>query len=432
MSSALSIVESEVRELVRQRALDPVLQPAETRSVVDEVIGDYLDRSVISSLPALGEAAGAARSVFDAVAGFGPLQTFLDDRSIEEIWINEPGRVFIARRGRSELTTAILSTAQVEDLVERMLRLSGRRLDLSTPFVDAQLPDGSRLHVVIPPVTRRHMAVNIRKFVLGVPSLDELLRLGALTEAAARFLEASVTAGMNILVAGATQAGKTTLLNALCAAIPASERVITAEEVFELQVPLPDVVSLQTRQQNLEGTGEIPLRRLVKEALRMRPNRIVVGEVRHEESLDLLIALNSGLPGMCTLHANSAREALVKMCTLPLLAGENISAAFVVPTVASAIDLVVHLGTDQHGHRGVREVVAVTGRIEGEVIETADIFVRRDGSLRRANGYPPHAERYEAAGFELATLLGGATNGESTLEWQASSQRLAHQTQDPR
>jgi pilus assembly protein CpaF len=177
------------------------------------------------------------------------------------------------------------------------------------------------------------MAVNIRKFVVGVAGLDELVRLGSLTEQASRFLEPAVASGLNVLVAGGTQAGKTTMLNALCAAIPASERVITAEEVFELQIPLPDVVSMQTRQANLEGTGEITLRRLVKEALRMRPNRIIVGEVRQEECLDLLIALNSGLPGMCSLHANSAREALVKMCTLPLLAGENVSAALVAPHV---------------------------------------------------------------------------------------------------
>ena len=360
----------------------------------------------MSSLPPLGDPAVACRAVFDHVAGFGPLQQYFDDRTIEEIWINEPGRVFIARHGRSELTNVILTTEQVADLVERMLRISGRRLDLSTPFVDAQLPDGSRLHVVIPSITRLHMAVNIRKFVLGVSGLAELVQLGSLTDQAARFLEASVAAGLNILVAGGTQAGKTTMLNALCAAIPATERVITAEEVFELQVPLPDVVSMQTRQANLEGTGEISLRRLVKEALRMRPNRIIVGEVRQEECLDLLIALNSGLPGMCTLHANSAREALVKMCTLPLLAGENVSAAFVVPTVAASVDIIVHLGTDHRGQRRVREIVGVTGRAEGEVIETSDLFVRREGRLARTDGYPPHQERYQNAGFDLADLLG--------------------------
>ncbi|HEX8767448.1 MAG TPA: ATPase, T2SS/T4P/T4SS family, partial [Jatrophihabitans sp.] len=396
------------RELVRRRQLDPVLEPEATRRLVDEVLSDYLDRAAMSALPPLGDAEAAARTVFDQVAGFGPLQQYFDDRSVEEIWINEPGRVFVARRGRSELTTVILTSDEVADLVERMLRLSGRRLDLSAPFVDAQLPDGSRLHVVIPSITRLHMAVNIRKFVIGVAGLDELVRLGSLPEPAARFLEASVAAGLNVLVSGGTQAGKTTMLNALCAAIPASERVITAEEVFELQVPLPDVVSMQTRQPNLEGTGEISLRRLVKEALRMRPNRIIVGEVRQEECLDLLIALNSGLPGMCTLHANSAREALVKMCTLPLLAGENVSAAFVVPTVAASVDLVVHLGADHRRQRRVREIVAVTGRAEGDVIETSEIFGYRQGQLRRGDGYPPHRERYEQAGYDLAELLGRA------------------------
>jgi pilus assembly protein CpaF len=196
------------------------------------------------------------------------------------------------------------------------------------------------------------------------------------------------------------------LLNALCAAIPARERVVTVEEVFELQLPLPDWVAMQTRQPNLEGTGEIPLRRLVKEAMRMRPSRLIVGEVRQEECLDLLIALNSGLPGMCTLHANSAREALVKMCTLPLLAGENVSAAFVVPTVATSVDVVVHLGLDADGHRRVREILGVTGRVEGEVIEASELFAVRAGRLARGDGYPPRPERFEAADVDLAELLG--------------------------
>ena len=198
------------------------------------------------------------------------------------------------------------------------------------------------------------------------------------------------------------------MLNCLSAAIPGKERVVTAEEVFELQVPLPDVVSMQTRQPNLEGAGEIPLRRLVKEALRMRPSRIVVGEVRQEECLDLLIALNSGLPGMCTLHANSAREAVVKICTLPLLAGENIGTSFVVPTVASSVDLVVHVGTDADGRRRVREIVALPGRVEGGVVETADVFTTRDGRLVRADGFPPHPDRFARAGIDLPTLLGDA------------------------
>jgi pilus assembly protein CpaF len=202
-----------------------------------------------------------------------------------------------------------------------------------------------------------------------------------------------------------TQAGKTTLLNCLAAAIPARERVVTCEEVFELRLPLPDWVAMQTRQPNLEGLGEVRLRRLVKEALRMRPDRIVVGEVRQEECLDLLIALNSGLPGMCSIHANSAREAIVKLCTLPLLAGENVSHAFVVPTVASSVDLVVHTTTNASGHRRVTEIVGVPGRVEGDVVETAQLFATRGEALVRADGYPPHAGRFARAGHDLAALL---------------------------
>jgi pilus assembly protein CpaF len=403
--TGVDTVEHEVRELVRRRGIDPVTDRSAVRRLVEEVVADYDERALTSNLSPLPDPQSAARAVYDAVAGFGPLQRHLDDPTVEEIWINEPGRVFIARRGRSELTNTILDDGQVRDLVEKMLKTTGRRVDLSTPFVDAMLPDGSRLHVVIPDITRRHWSVNIRKFVLTANTLDELVALQTLTPQAAQFLEAAVVAGLNIIVAGGTQAGKTTLLNCLAGAIPGRERVITCEEVFELKLGLPDVVAMQTRQANLEGTGEIVLRRLVKEALRMRPDRILVGEVRQEESLDLLIALNSGLPGMCSIHANSAREAIVKLCTLPLLAGENVGHNFVVPTVASCVDLVVHVAKDGTGHRRVREVVAVPGRVEGDVVEVADLFVTRHGRLSRADGYPPHAERFEWAGIDLPSLL---------------------------
>ena len=405
MVSAVDTVEAEVRELVRRRGLDPVEDRGAVRRLVGEVVTEYDERALTSSLAPLADPVAAVRTVYDAVSGFGPLQRYFDDRDVEEIWINGPGRVFIARHGRSELTTAILSERQVRDLVEKMLKSSGRRVDMSSPFVDATLPDGSRLHVVIPDIVRRHWSVNIRKFVLSASSLDELVALGTLTRQAARFLEASVVAGLNVLVAGGTQAGKTTLLNCLASAVPGRERIITCEEVFELSLGHPDVVAMQTRQPNLEGTGEIPLRRLVKEALRMRPDRIIVGEVRQEEALDLLIALNSGLPGMCSLHANSAREAIVKLCTLPLLAGDNIGSAFVIPTVASCVDLVVHTAKDGTGHRRVREISAVPGRVEGDVVEVADLFVTHGQRLVRGQGYPPHPERYAHEGFDLAELL---------------------------
>ena len=400
---ATAIVEREVRELVRRRGLDPASDADSVRRLVDEVITDYDERALASTLPPLPER--AHRHVYDAVAGFGPLQQYLDDPEIEEVWINEPGRVFVARRGRSELTNTVLTEGQVSELVERMLKSSGRRVDLSTPFADAMLPDGSRLHVVIPDITRRHVAVNVRKFVLRANSLEELVALGSLTRRAARFLDAAVVSGLNVLVAGGTQAGKTTLLNCLASAIPARERVVTCEEVFELRLGVPDWVAMQTRQANLEGTGEVGLRRLVKEALRMRPDRVVVGEVREAEALDLLIALNSGVPGMCSIHANSAREAVVKLCTLPLLAGENVSHAFVVPTVAASVDLVVHTETAADGRRRVTEVVGVPGRVEGDVVETSQVFVANAAGLVRADGYPPHPERFSRAGYDLAELL---------------------------
>ena len=287
-----------------------------------------------------------------------------------------------------------------------MLVSSGRRLDMSTPFVDALLPDGSRLHVVIPSVTRSHWAINIRKFVAKAYDLQGLVALGSLPQQAADFLDAAIASGLNVIASGATGAGKTTFLRCLASSVGARERVVTIEEVFELNLALRDVVAMQTRQANLEGVGEISMRRLVKEALRMRPSRIIVGEVREAESLDMLIALNSGLPGLASIHANSARDAVTKLCTLPLLAGENVSSRFVVPTVASAIDLVVHLDMFADGRRRVREIVGLSGRVEDETIEVSDVFSQRGDRLVRGDGHPPHPERFSRAGFDLTALLG--------------------------
>lgn len=398
-------LEGEVKELIRRSGLDPDRDAVAVQRLVRQAVDDWDERALVGGLPVLADTASVAKSLWDSVAGYGPLQRYFDDPEVEEIWINEPSKVFIARGGVAELTTTILTRDEVRDLVERMLKSSGRRVDLSSPFVDAVLADGSRLHVVIPDITREHWVVNVRKFVVRADGLDDLVRLGTLTRSAARFLDAAVVAGLNILVAGGTQAGKTTLLNCLASAVPPRERIVTVEEVFELRVPHRDVAAMQCRQPSLEGTGEVPLRRLVKEALRMRPSRIIVGEVRQAESLDLLIALNSGLPGMCTVHANSAREAVTKMCTLPLLAGDNVSSRFVVPTVASSVDLVVHVALEADGARRVREIAAVPGRSEADVIEVADLFVRRADRLVRADGFPPHEERFRRAGFDLAALL---------------------------
>ena len=332
---------------------------------------------------------------------FGPIASFISDITVEEIWINSPQRIFIARAGRSELTNLLLTADDVRQLVDRLLIWSGRRLDLSHPFVDARLRDGSRLHVVIPEITAEHWTVNIRKHLMRHLSLDDLAERGVLTTAMAEALNNSVKAGLNILVSGGTQSGKTTMLNALVSATPIGQRVITIEEVFELKPVLPDLVAMQTRSENLQGEGAIPLRKLIKEALRMRPSRIVIGEVREAEALDLLIALNSGLAGMGTIHANSARDAIIKLQTLPLLAGENISHKFIAPTVASAIDLVVQVGIAGDGTRRVHEIAAITGRYENDRAEIESLW-RWDGySFKRGIGSIGNEEKFAAAGIPL-------------------------------
>jgi pilus assembly protein CpaF len=394
-----------VREHVRRDGVDPQREPAVVRRLAEEAVRSHDQRSLTGAVAPLGDPDATVGELVARIAGFGPLQAFLDDPEVEEIWVNDPSRVFVARRGRHELTNVRLDPAQVHDLVERMLKASGRRIDVSNPFVDAMLPDGHRLHVVLEGISRGFSAINIRKFVLRAHRLRDLVALGSLSAQAASFLEASVRAGLNILVAGGTQAGKTTMLNCLAAAVPGGERIVSAEEVFELRFAHPDWVPMQTRQAGLEGTGEIVLRDLVKEALRMRPSRIIVGEVRAAECLDLILALNSGLPGMCTLHANSAREALVKMCTLPLLAGENISARFVVPTVATSVDLVVHLGLGADGTRRVNEIAAVSGRVEADVIEVEPIFQRFGAELRATGGMPDRADRFERVGIDIHQIL---------------------------
>ena len=335
-------------------------------------------------------------SSVEAKQNFGAIQRFLDDPSIEEIWINSPSRIFIARNGVAELTTLILSDEDVRTLVERMLGTSSRRVDLSQPFVDAMLIDGSRIHVAIPDITREHWSVNIRKFVVKSHSLSDLVSIGTLTLASADFLQKCINKGLNIIISGATGAGKTTMMNALLNSAPACERIITCEEVFELQLINPDWVAMQTRQASLEGTGEVTLRRIIKEALRMRPSRLVVGEVRQAECLDLLVAMNSGMPSMCSVHANGAREAISKLCLLPMLAGSNVSAEFVTPAVAAAVDIVVHVGVLNNGKRVVHEISTVSGRIEGNSIELMPVFTRRDSTLQATGFLPEKFARFGA------------------------------------
>jgi pilus assembly protein CpaF len=407
MPEATATITERVRERIRRDGVDLANDRALADRYVREEVRRYSERALGGSVPMLADESRTAREITATISGFGALQPFLDDEEVEEIWINGPTAIFVARNGVPERTDIHLTDGEIRDLVERMLQSSGRRVDLSSPFVDASLADGSRLHVVIPDVTQRHWAVNIRKFTRRIRDLQKLVELGTLTSQSAEFLRMCVLGGQNILVSGATQSGKTTMLNTLLSAARPSERIVTVEETFELDLSARDTVGLQCRQPSLEGTGEITLRRLIKEALRMRPDRLVVGEVREAEALDLLIALNSGLPGMCSLHANSAREALAKLCTLPLLAGRNIDASFVVPTVASSVDIVVHCALDRSGSRRVTEIVAPSGRTTAGLIEASTIFTSSGRMLEPTGSFPQKTAKFVAAGLDLSRVLGG-------------------------
>jgi pilus assembly protein CpaF len=399
---AVELIEVDVCELLIRREL-PIDEDDALRALVDEVVADYRDRYLAGGLPALADR--DVELLHQRIVGFGAVTPWLEDPDVEEIWINEPGRVFVARRGEHELTGLVLDEREVEELVERMLARAGRRLDRAQPFVDARLPDGSRLHVAIPPITS-HWSVNIRKFVgLRAQSCAELVRLGSCSESAADFLDAAVRAGLSIVVAGAVGAGKTTLLNCLLGAVPARERIVTCEEVFELRVDRPDVVAMQCRQPNLEGEGAVTLRDLVRESLRMRPDRIVIGEVRGAESLDMLLALNSGAVGMTSIHANSAREALRKLTTLPLLAGDNLDRRFVAATVAAGVDLVVFCRRTVTG-REITEILSVAEQVgDGSEVTAGSVFAGAGRTLTWTGEYPAARGRFEDAGIELTEVL---------------------------
>lgn len=405
VTSAVGHIAEQVRERVRREGVDLRGDAALADRYVRDEVQRYSELALGGSVPLLADEAIITRQVVAAITGLGPLQPYLDDPLVEELWINAPDRIFIAREGIAERVPIVLTAGEVRELLERMLHQTGRRVDLSSPFVDASLPDGSRLHAVIPDVTRAEISINIRRFRAGMRTLVDLVKLGTLTSQAAGFLHVAVRSGHNILVTGATHSGKTTLLGALLSSCRPEERIVTVEETFELSVAGVDHVAMQCRQPSLEGTGEISLRRLIKESLRMRPDRIVVGEVREAESLDLLIALNSGVPGMCSLHANSARDALVKLCTLPLLAGRNIDVGFVTPTVASSIDLVVHAELQRDGRRRIVEVLAPSGRVVGGVVDAVTLFALDGDALVATGELPPRMSGFERAGVDPAPIL---------------------------
>ena len=377
MSHPSALVADRVRSRLRAEGIDPSIDPQAAWRITHAEVRRHDDLALARGEALIDDEAACVREVMASLSGFGALQPLLDDPEIEEIWLNGTGHVHVARGGTAERTGLRLDDVAVRDLVERMLQSTGRRVDISQPFVDASLPDGSRLHVAIADVVRGSWAVNIRKFLPKYRSLDALAAQGMMPTDVAELLTTAMNDGRSVIVSGATHAGKTTMLGALLASCAGTQRIVTVEETFELAVEGPDLVSLQGRQASLEGTGEITLRRLVKEALRMRPDRLVVGEVRDAEALDLVLALNTGVPGACTVHANSATEAIEKLTILPLLAGRNIDRAFIAPALAASIDLVVHCVRDRAGRRHVQEIIAPTGDIDEGKVRTRSVYRAR-------------------------------------------------------
>jgi pilus assembly protein CpaF len=377
VSHPSALVAERVRSRLRAEGIDPSIDPEAASRITHAEVRRHDDLALARGEALIDDEAACVREVMASLSGFGALQPLLDDPEIEEIWLNGSGHVHVAREGTAERTGLRLDDVAVRDLVERMLQSTGRRVDISQPFVDASLPDGSRLHVAIADVVRGSWAVNIRKFLPKYRSLDALAAQGMMPTDVAELLTTAMNDGRSVIVSGATHAGKTTMLGALLASCAGTQRIVTVEETFELAVEGPDLVSLQGRQASLEGTGEITLRRLVKEALRMRPDRLVVGEVRDAEALDLVLALNTGVPGACTVHANSATEAIEKLTILPLLAGRNIDRAFIAPALAASIDLVVHCVRDRAGRRHVQEIIAPTGDIDEGKVRTRSVYRAR-------------------------------------------------------
>jgi len=325
----------------------------------------------------------------------GFLGELLDDASVEEVIVIGGHRTFVVRDGIKELVPMVADTATLRRFADQLLAGTGRRLDLASPIVSAQLPDGSRVHITGPPVTHPdRLNIQIRKFVVTATGLDEIVDRGTLSAPAADLLRVAMQRDLSVLVAGAPGAGKTTLVNCLLREVPPDRRVVTCEEVFEIDADLPDMTQMQTRDAGLDGGAEITLRDLVREALRQRPDRIVVGEVRGPEALDMLMALNAGCSGIATLHANSARDALEKLVSYSVLAGQNVAIPFVRRTVASVVDLVVFLRRTGRS-RVVEEIAFVPEQISGEVFTLQPIFESGPTGLHWT-GSVPDDPRFES------------------------------------
>jgi pilus assembly protein CpaF len=354
--------------------------------------------------------------VMNELTGYGPLQSFLEDPEVTEIMVNGPDRIFVERGGRIHATDRVFSdNAHVMRVIERIVAPLGRRVDEASPMVDARLPDGSRVNAIIPPLSIKGPAITVRKFARQAITAKDIVGLGTMSNQMLEFLQACVVARLNILVAGGTGGGKTTTLNVLSSFIPNDERIVTIEDAAELQLQQDHVVTLESRPANLEGKGEITIRMLVRNALRMRPDRIILGEVRGGEALDMLQAMNTGHDGsLCTVHSNSPRDSVARLETMTLMAGVDLPLRAIREQIASALHILVHQSRMRDGTRRVTQITEVQG-MEGHEVVLQDIFrwqqqgVGADGRIagkHRATGLRPRIlERLTEQGVKLPTAI---------------------------
>ena len=363
-----------------------------------------------------------AAEIADDIFGYGPLERLLADPTVSEIMVNGPKDIWIERAGLlSQTALTFTDSSHLRRIITKMVGQIGRRIDESSPLVDARLPDGSRVNAIIPPLSLSGPLLTIRKFAQNRFAVSELIEIGTLSEDAAKFLENCIHAQLNILISGGTGSGKTTFLNALSAAIPDSDRIVTIEDAAELQLDQQHVLRLESRPKNIEGEGEITIRDLVRNALRMRPDRIIVGEVRGAEALDMLQAMNTGHEGsLSTVHANAPRDALNRLETMVMMAGYELPLRAIRSHVSSALDLVVQLDRLDDGSRRVVEIAEVQ-RMEGEVITLQKLFEfkidhfdverRIVGRLHSTGLRPGFLNKFERHGVDLPlNLFGGTAN----------------------
>ena len=399
--------------------LDPKLDlsnQVEVRRQIEELFGKVADEEGLALTRA--ERVRMLEQITDEILGLGPLEPLLRDETITEVMVNGPQQVYIEREGRLEMTNVTFQNDEhVMKIIQRIIAPIGRRIDESSPMVDARLADGSRVNAIIPPLSLIGPVLTIRKFAATPFTVEDLIRFGTATTEMFEFLEACVKARLNIFVAGGTGSGKTTMLNILSSFIPDDERIVTIEDAAELQLRQEHVVTLEARPSNIEGKGAIPIRELVRNALRMRPDRIVVGECRSAEALDMLQAMNTGHDGsMSTGHANSPRDMLARLETMVLMAGMDLPLRAIREQIASAVDLIVHQNRLKDGSRKIVNITEVQG-MEGDVIVMQDIFVfeqtgvvegKIEGVLRPTGIRPKFVEKFEAAGIHLPPNVFGS------------------------